>query len=80
MDDLSISIYKRNKALEHYYLQCIKNYYSLIGPSAVFISESNIKKKEKFEYMPTNSQMKQTIESAYLLSDRIEELDIEIND
>lgn len=74
--DLSISIHQRSVVLNNYYSECVQSYYSALYDPGIFISQSSDKNcnrrlKVAFHYMPSIKRMKQMIEAASLIPDRV---------
>lgn len=75
--ELNISIHQRSVVLTNYYRECLREFYESLKAPGIFISQSGLEKKRMirtkvgFHYMPTLIRMKQLIEAASLVPDRI---------
>ena len=74
--DLNISIHQRSIVLNNYYSDCIRNYYTALRDPGIFISQPSDKKygrrlKVAFHYIPSIQKMKQMIELASNIPDRV---------
>jgi hypothetical protein len=74
--DLNISIYQRTVVLNNYYNDCIRNFYIALRDPGIFISQPSDRKvirrlKVAFHYMPSLQKMKQMIEIAASIPDRV---------